>query len=214
MTSKSLLTINNQSFSERDVMQGIQNVLVTLQDTGDLDNATRVLTSLDLLNDVSGKAKAYLLWGMNTWYIQNKPEEDFGDYIESTTSTKRVTVLRYVNVWEQIEKEEIPKSVQRKPLRELIPIAALIQQGFIPTKKEWDKIELASNISELGEVIRGIKGKKPRKSGMKIELERDGSLYVWIDNTKKYLGYLTDANDTDIQNAIERIISGANIIRR
>lgn len=212
--SKALLQINEQTFTERDVMQGIDNVLVHLNDTGDLDSATKVLNSLDALTNVSGKAKAYLLWGMSRWHEQNKPEDDFGDYVESTSSTKRKTVIDYVNVWKQIDEEALPKAVQAKPMRELVPICNLLKQGFVPSKKEWGKIELASNPSELGEVIREIKGKKPRKSGMQITLERDGSLYVWKDDVREYVGFLADEPSELVQKAIERIIAGANIVRK
>lgn len=213
--TKALITINDTSFSEKDVMQGVENVLIDLNDSGDLVKATGVLTSLDRLSNISGKAKAYLLWGMSRWYEQNVPGEDFGDYVESTTGTKRITVSRYINVWKQIDDEQIPKAVQEKPIRELVPIAQLIEQGFIPTKKEWGKIELAANFSELGAVIREIKGKKPRKSGMTIHLDRDGSLHLWKDDVMKYLGFLNvEDGDEDVQKAIERIVSGANIIRK
>lgn len=215
--SKALLVINDQTFTEKDVMQGIDNVLVNLNDTGDLTSATKVLTSLDLLSNISGKAKAYLLWGMNSWYAQNVPGEDFGDYVESTTGTKRITVARYINVWKQIDDEQIPKAVQEKPIRELVPIASLIEQGFIPTKKEWGKIELASNSSELGAVIREIKGKKPRKSSRQNQMERDGSIYTWKNDIRKYVGFFdveTAKTDPDVAEAIEQIISGKPIIRK
>ena len=136
--------------------------------------------------------------------------------MESTTTTKGVTVDRYINVWDKIDQEMIPKAVQEKPMRELVPIASMLSQGFEPTKREWTKIELTSNSSELSAVIREIKGKKPRKSGLTIQMERDGSLYVYKDDDRFYIGYLdlNEEKNPDVEKAIERIISGANIIRR
>ena len=152
---------------------------------------------------------------MSAWYKVNKPQEDFGDYIESTTSTKRVTVQRYVNYWEQVEQERIPKNIQERPMRDLVPIAKMLEQGFEPSKAEWIKLNLASNSSELSEVIREVKGKKPRKSGMKIQIERDGSLYAYKDNRRVYVGFLDLKEQDDLLlKAIERILDGAQIIRR
>ena len=214
MSSKSIITINDQPITEKDVMQGIDNVLVNLNDTGDLAGATKVLNALDTLNNVTGKAKAKLLWGMQRWYAQVKPEEEFSDYIESTTTTKKVTVDRYVSVWTFIDNESIPKAIQKKPMRELVPIANMLKQGFDPSKREWEKIELASNPSELGEVIRKIKKKKARKSKIRLEWDREGSLYLWKENVRKYVGFLVRDGDKDVEEAIERILSGANIIRK
>lgn len=213
-----LAIIDGRGITERDVFSAIDTVLFILNKDGNISQATTVLNTLDRLDNVAGKAKSKLLWGMNLWFNKNKPDDDFGDYVESLSEdgTKRVTVLRYVNVWQQIEDENIPRDVQRKPMRQLVPIATMLEQGFQPTKREWEEINLCSNSSELGEIIRTIKGKKARKSGMTIQMERDGSLYVYVENRRTYLGYLDvkEMDNQDVDKAITRIIDGASIIRR
>jgi len=102
-------------------------------------------------------------------------------------------------------------------MRDLVPISNMLSQGFEPSSKQWTDIHLSSNSSELGEVINKIKGKKPRKSGRTITLERDGSLYTWKNNIRKYVGFLDikeAETDEDVSKAIERIISGSQIIRK
>lgn len=211
-----LALVNGSALTESDVMSAIDGVIVQLHQTGSLQEATKVLNILDQIDNVTGHAKAKLLWGMEIWWRRNK-EDDFGDYVESTSGTKRVTVLRYLNVQECIEQEYIPKSIQSHPMRDLIPIANMLSQGYEPSKKQWDEIHLASNNSEILEVIREIKGKKPRKSGLKIYLEKDGSLNVWKNNKKTYVGFL-DLEEAkinpDVEKAIERLVNGAQIIRR
>jgi hypothetical protein len=210
-----LALIDGKALTKGDVFSAIDNVIVNLNRTGDIQEATKVVNILIEIEGVSGKAKAKLWYGMNEWWEQNKKGEDFADHITSTTPTKhRKTVLEYVNVWEQIEQENIPKKVQAKPMRELVPIANMLAQGYEPTKEQWVSIELADN--DLGDVINRIKKKKPRKSGLKIYLERDGSLNLWKNNQKKYVGFLDikESSDPDIAKAIERIVSGAQIIRR
>lgn len=214
--TKELITINDQSFTEKDVFQGIDSVLIHLNDTGDFSKSIGIFNSLESLESVSGKAKAYLLWGMDRWFSVNKPDEDFGDHIESKSKkgTKRITVLRYVNVWEQIDQERIPKRIQDRPMRELVPIANMLAQGFEPTKAEWDKVYLAQS-GELGEVLSKIKGTKQRKSARKIMMERDGSIWLYKDDKpKKHLGFLNvEEADEDIVQAIEYIIHD-RIIRK
>lgn len=207
--------VNGAALTERDMFSAVDGVVAELNQTGNIQKATQVVSILDRIDNVTGHAKAKLLHGMSAWYKTNKPQDDFGDYIESTTSTKRVTVERYVNVWEQIEQERIPKNIQERPMRDLVPIANMLAQGFEPSKAEWGKINLAANPSELSEVIRAVKGKKPRKSGMTIQLERDGSLYAFKDNKRVYVGYLdlTEWDELKLK-AIERILDGAQIIRK
>lgn len=211
-----LALVDGKVFSNKDMLEAIENTLIQLNDTGNFNQAVKVLNTLDKIDNVTGKAKAYLLWGMSEWSKINKPHENFFDTIESNSNTKSITAQRYVNVWQQIQDENIPKKVQARPMRDLIPVANMLAQGYEPTKKQWDEIELASNSSEILDVIREVKGKKPRKSGLKIYLERDGSLNLWKNNQKKYVGFLDvkEASDPDIAKAIERIVSGAQIIRR
>jgi len=57
-------------------------------------------------------------------------------------------------------------------------------------KNRWKKIELCTNDRELGDVLRKIKGQGPRKSAKVIRLERDGSIYLWKNDVKKFVGFL------------------------
>ncbi len=48
-------------------------------------------------------------------------------------------------------------------------------------------------------------------------MERDGSLYTWMNDEKKYVGFLDVKEaeaDEDVAKAIERIISSSQIIRK
>jgi hypothetical protein len=60
----------------------------------------------------------------------------------------------------------------------------------------------------ISEIIRGIKGKAPRKSSMRIYMERDGTLNAWKGDAKMFVGYLDIASDFElVKKAIERILS-------
>lgn len=216
MMADTLALVDGKVFTSKDMMSAIDNVLIRLNDTGNINQAVKVLNDLDRIDNVTGHAKARLLYGMSIWYEQNK-EDDFSNYVDSVSSTKKVTVERYVNVWQQIEDENIPKKIQSRPMRDLVPIAAMLSQGYEPTKEQWDEIHLASNSSDLSEIIRKVKGKKPRKSGLKIYLEKDGSLNMWKNNQKTYVGWLDveeAKSSPDLEQAIKRIVDSAQIIRR
>lgn len=215
MMNKSIAVIDGHPISEKDFMSAVDNELILLNDTGDINHVMATINMLDRLDNVTGHAKAKLLWGTNEWWLSNKPNENFSEHVESTTSTKKVTVERYINVWKHICDYTIPRKIHSFPMRDLVPIANMLSQGYEPSKEQWNEIQLASNNSEILDVIRTVKGKKPRKSGMKIYLEKDGSLNVWRNNVKSYVGFLDLAeSNPDVAKAIERIVSGAQIIRR
>jgi uncharacterized protein YcaQ len=124
-------------------------------------------------------------------------------------------VDRYVPTWKYIEDCLIPKEIQSRPMRELVPIAMTLKQGYEISKEQWRKIGLCSNDRELDEVLRTVKGKQPRKNARIIKLSRDGSLWGWKNNERYFLGYLNvkEAQDNEIiAEFIEKIKTSAGVI--
>lgn len=215
MKKNQLITVNDVAITEQDFMQGIDNVLIQLHDTGDITYAANVLNGLDKVDNVAGHAKSKLLWGMNEWHKVNKPNEDFGDYVESVSTTKAITAHRYISVWNHIENLDIPKEIHSRPMRELVPIAKTLDQGYDIGKDGWRKINQCANDGELRDVLRKIKGKSERKSARVIKLDRKGSLWGWKDNKKYFLGYLNieeAQKDIVIAEFIEKIKISSGIV--
>lgn len=209
---KALVTFDDgHSLTKRDFMSNIDNELIRLNDTGDINHAVRLIDGLDGLDSVAGHAKARFLWGFNEWWKQNRSDESFPDFIGSTSKkTSRTTVKRYVRTWAYVEDNTFPKEVAERPMRELVPIAMTLAQGYDISARQWRKIELCSNDSELRDVLRDIQGKEPRKSATILRLERDGTINLWKGDVKKFVGYLNlreAETDEDIAKAIEKIKS-------
>lgn len=214
-----LALVDGSALTEKDVMSSIDTVLQRLYETGNLTNAVKVVNIMDKIGEVSGKAKAKLLWGISQWWTETgqaeKRNDTFLDYMESETGSKSVTVGRYVNVWKYIENEDIPADVRERPMRDLIPIANALSQGHDFSKENWKKLARASNSSDVLDIIRTIKGKSPRKNGLQIVLGRDGSLNAYKDDQKYYIGFLEVGDDNEIvQKVISRIVDGAGVTRK
>lgn len=215
-TDTQLAFVDNKSITERDVMSGIDIVLEMLWQTGNLDNVVKASNSLGRIEEVSGKAKAKLWAGWQRWWDETGQEEKrqdtFEDMMETKTGNKGITVKRYINVWKYIDENVIPKEVQILPMRDLIPIASALAQGFDFEKDQWKKLARASNSSEVREIIRSVKGQSPRKGGIQITLDRNGSLYAWKDEKKYYIGVLEVKDENEVvQKAIQRVIDGSQI---
>lgn len=215
MTTKAVISLNGQSLNKKDFMDAVNHEIITLNDTGDINHVMVVLDGLDKVEGITGHAKARLLWAANEWYRSNIPGENFIDHVESTTSIKGVTAKRYITVQRYIEDEVIPKDIQERPMRDLVPIATTLSQGYDLSKDDWRKIRLASSSSELGEILRGIKGKKERKSARLIKLSRDGSIFGYKDNKKYFIGFLNlkeAQDDIVLAEFIEKIKIGAGML--
>jgi DNA-binding TFAR19-related protein (PDSD5 family) len=215
MSNKSLISLHGQPIGRKDFMQAVDQEIITLHDTSDINRVMTVLNGLDEVEGITGHAKAKLLYASNEWYKQNVQGENFGDHVASTTTLKKVTVDRYITVWRYVEDLTIPKEIAERPMRDLVPIAKTISQGYDISKAQWTKIKNTTNDGELRDVLRQIKGKAERKSAKVLRIERDGSLYLYIKGKpKKFIGFLNvkeAEQDVDIANAIEKIKISASI---
>jgi len=213
-----IAVVDGRAFTEQDMFSAIDSVVDELESTGDIQKATSALVALEKLENVSGHAKARLLYGMWLWWLENNSEKPFADYIESRGSeTKKVTVDRYITVQHRIGTGEIPEDVAKLPMRSLVPIAKTLSHGYKITRSQFDKIIKANNSREIEDILRGIKNKEPRKSAMTIQWERDGTLNAWKDNKKSFLGWLDKeayASNELAQKAINRILDNTGIMRK
>lgn len=213
--TKALIELHGQPIGKKDFMTAIDQEIVNLNDTGDINRVMTVLNGLDDVEGITGHAKARLLWASSEWYRQHVPDEVFADHVESTTSIKKATVNRYVAVWRYVEDMTIPKEIAERPMRDLVPIASALKQGFEISKAQWKKIDHAATDGELREVIREIKGAQPKKNSRVIKLARDGSLYGWKNDKRYFIGFLNvkeAADDLVLAEFIEKIKIGAGVV--
>jgi hypothetical protein len=214
--TKSIAVLDGQVLSRKNFMDAIDQEIIHLHDTGDINQVMSVLNGLSSIEDVSGHAKAKLLWASSEWYKQNVPDENFADHVTSTTTIRsKRTVDRYVTTWKYIDDLSIPKQIAERPMRELVPIAMTLKQGYDISKDQWRKIDLCANDGELRDVLRKIKGKSERKSARVIKLQRDGSLYGYKDKKKYFIGFLNvkeAQDDIVLAEFIEKIKIGAGMV--
>lgn len=213
---KSLITIDDHIITRQDFLQSIDNEIVHLHDTGDVNHVMKFLSALDDMEGVTGHAKAKLLWATSEWWKSNKTNENFYDQVETTTSTRAVTAKRYVMVQQYVEDYSIPRDIVERPMRDLVPIASTIKQGYSIDSHGWEKIRLSTTDGELRDALRKIKGKSERKSAKVLRIERDGTINLYIkDKPKKFIGFLNlkEADvDEDIAAAIEKIKVSSGMI--
>jgi len=213
--NKSIAIIDGQVLSRKNFLSAIDQEIIHLHDTGDIQQVMNVLNGLGALEDVSGHAKAKLLWASSEWYRQNVSNENFADHVTSTTAIKKITVDRYVSTWQYIEECVIPKQIAERAMRDLVPIAMTLKQGYDISKEQWRKIDLCASDGELRDILRKIKGKAERKNARVIKMARDGSLYGYKGKQQYFLGYLNikeAENNVVLAEFIEKIKISVGVI--
>lgn len=214
--SSQLALIDGKALTESDVLEAVDLVIDDLYQNNDLSKPTQVLNTLEKIGDVAGKAKAKLLFGIHQWWMENE-KGDFRDYIKTQSPMSPVVVDRYITVQEQLESGAIPEDIAVRPMRDLVPIAKTLSHGHTITRKQYDKIAKANNNSEIQSILRDVKNKAPRKSSMQIYWETDGTLNVWQNGQKVFIGFLDKKayENVDLaRKAINRLLDTSGVIRK
>lgn len=213
--SPSTVFISGKAITEEDVIKVIDTVLLDMKETDSMEQVDIAIDTLLGLQRISGKSLAKLLHGAKSWWKHTM--FNFDDYMESRHGLKAVTIDRYITVWENIQSNAIPPELAERPMRELIPIAKTLSQGFTLTAKTIGSLVKATSLGEIGSILRTVKNKPARKSSLQIEWDRKGSLWLWKNNKRKFVGMLDKegyATDEDVQQAINRILDNSWIKRK
>jgi len=214
--SPSTVFISGKAITEKDVLDAIDNVYQNLINSEDFQQVDQTIDTLLGLQRLSGKSLAKLLYMSKYWWIEHKENENFDDYMESRHGLKKVTIDRYITVWVNIIDGIIPPELASRPMRDLVPIAKALSQGYELTKDVIKRLVKATSNSEIGDILRNVKGKSARKGSRQIRWERDGSIYTWKNNVRKFCGWWDREayeNDVDVREAIN-IMIGERVIKK
>lgn len=194
--------INGRALTEHDALDAVDEVLKDFN----IRNADTAIDTLLGLQHISGKALAKLLHGLKeNW--KDEDNDPFFDHMDMRHKINKTVAERYILVWEMMSTKQIPASVQVRPMRDQIPIAKALEQGYEFKDTDWQKIQKAAHNFEILDIVRKVKGKAPRKSSMQLRLERDGTINLWKNNERKFVGYFdVKSEDEDVKKAIARFL--------
>lgn len=210
--------ISGSIITEKDALSAIDVAIKALRESNDISQIDVAERTLFGLQRISGKALAKLLYEKKLWWKDANQTEirqcTFEDYEKSQHGLSSVLIDRYTIVWEKMQ--EFPSKLQERPIRDLIPIAKAVEQGYEISESQWNKLIKAISNAEVLHILRDeVKGNIPRKSSMRIILERDGTLNAWKGNKKSFVGYVDLISKDELtQKAISRLLSGAGVLRK
>lgn len=167
----------------------------------------------------NGLGLAKLLYLAQHNWDKLEMSDNFVDMMFEGTGLSRTTIERYISVWEKYESNTIPQQYQDRfkllPLKNQIPVAKALEQGYEITDDQWQNIVNSPDNSSLLAEMRIIKGIEPRKGSLVIVLKRNGDLVASYNGVQTFLGWLdpNEKNDPVLEKCIGRIVQGAGILR-
>ena len=202
-----------QSKTEKDWYKRVDEIIVTSVEENNPEIAFHAMESLLNISRFSGKALAKFIYVFHHQWEKFEQRDSLEDRLIDRLGLQPVTIKRYYNVWKFLVEGEVPKEYMDKiklhPIKCLIPIATMYDQGYEVESNQWLALANAPDPSSIGKIIRKIKGKEPKKGSLQLEINwKSGEISAWKDGQKYYVGYLeTKSKEYPVQQAIKRIMS-------
>jgi hypothetical protein len=185
---------------------------------GDLDKATDITRKMIKVAKVANKELSHILYNLNASWNVFKTTEPFLEWAHREVGFHKHTIERYIRVESLLISDriepDIKKELSDRNLTELFPIANMIEQGYEPTRDQWEDILSQPDASSIRQSVREIKEELPRATALILYLEETGTIWAIKDNVRKFVGSLelTDENEI-VKHAIERITRNAGMLR-
>ena len=131
------------------------------------DKAIKLCKFLIGATQLSGLALAKILYKLQKNWWKFNIDEDFTDYIYKEIGKHRHTVERYLAIADMLGNyapRDVRPQLEKMPVGSLAPIAHVVKQGYQLEPEDWEEITQASSPNEVREIVREIKGAKPRRS--------------------------------------------------
>jgi len=187
-------------------------------------NAYIALDNCKMLKSIiktSGLGLAKLLYLIYHYWDEFGIEDNFEDVVYEYVGVHSHTVNRYVRVWGMHAENRVPEEYKQdilgKNIRDQIPIANALVQGYEITKEDWKNLAEAPDYNAVSQIIlEDVKESPGRKSALHIFL--DGMGTIWAkkgDEPKKFVGSLEIHSDEEsVKQSIQRIIKNTGILEK
>ena len=182
--------------------------------------ALNVCKQLVEISKTSGLALAKALYLIKINWDEYDVGDEFTNTVLDYTGLHQHTIDRYVSVWAMFANHNVPKDlleeVIQRNIKDLIPVAKAIEQGYEIDRDNWEAIAEATDFAEVAKIVReDIKQKEPRKGSLQLYMDRTGTIWAFQNDERKFVGSLEVTDEDEVvQKAINRIINGSGIIKQ
>jgi len=197
-------------------MNEVEAVLEKAFKEHDAEYALNACSNLIKIAKVSGKALAKMLYTLKRGWDMFEITDTFEEYAYPRLGLHVHTIDRYIKVEEMLRTlPEEAQSIKDRPIGQLIPIANAVAQGYELNDEDWKRLDQAPTERDVRKAIQEITDKEPRKSGLTIYMDRQGSLWAQTTTEHKFIGSLEIKDDDPIvQKAITRIVDRTGVMKQ
>lgn len=202
--------------ARQTMLEQVDEIMLDAKSRGGLAGATAALNAANQLisiQKVSGLGLAKLLYELNHDWTYFEVDAEFSDFAFETLGIAKITIGRYIGVWEKFAEESMPLELMDRPIKDQVAISKMLEQGYEPDEEQWEHLINAPDNNTVLANIREIKGVEPRAFSLILRLARNGDLKALKGGDTYHIGWLNVMDDDPVvQKAINRLIT-AGVIR-
>ena len=215
-----LVTSFDQSLDTEDlsILDRIDKILAEAVKQKDAYIALNACKTLVQVSKTSGLGLAKILYYIYTDWEDFGIEDKFEDIVYEYVGLHKYTVHKYVRVWAMHQENRIPakyeQDIMQRNIKEQIPIANALVQGYDINEDNWEKLSNASDFNEVARIVReDIKNKEPSIDALRLRLDNMGAIWAYKAGEKRLVGALNikDADEI-VKQAVQRIINNCGIM--
>ena|SRR3989337_1568787 len=222
MTQDDLMIVTSfdQSLDTEDlsILDRIDKILAEAVKQKDAYIALNACKTLVQVSKTSGLGLAKILYYIYTDWEDFGIEDKFEDIVYEYVGLHKYTVHKYVRVWAMHQENRIPakyeQDIMQRNIKEQIPIANALVQGYDINEDNWEKLSNASDFNEVARIVReDIKNKEPSIDALRLRLDNMGAIWAYKAGEKRLVGALNikDADEI-VKQAVQRIINNCGIM--
>jgi hypothetical protein len=215
-----LVTSFDQSIATEDlsILDRIDSILDEAVKAKNAYIALNACKSLVRVAKTSGIGLAKMLYHIYSKWDEFEINDAFEDIVYEYVGLHKYTVQKYVRVWAMHQENKIPEKYEQdilqRNIKEQIPIANALVQGYKIDDENWDKLVDASDFTEVAKIVReDIKKKEPSIDALRLYLTKMGAIMAYKGGKTRMVGTL-NIRDVDeiVKQAIQRIINNCGIM--
>lgn len=199
--------------AEKEIYAKVDVIIQEAVEEGNPRKGFQAMEGLLSVGRVAGLALAKFIYIFKFQWSKFNSPHSFEQEAEEYLGLQAITIKRYYRVWKMLVEGEIPKEYLEKlkllPMRSLIPISNLQEQGYEAEDKDWLRLSNAPDLASINKIIREIKGTEPRKGSIQGEWDAEQrQLTVWKDGKPHFVGFQYDERDEVVVAFLTRLFDG------
>lgn len=205
--------------AEKEFMEAVNYKVREAIENKDVRSIVNIGKSLLGIAQVTGIAFSEFVYTVEACWNELKQRDNFFAWAEDEFGRDKATIERHLRIWQMFVSGDVPKEYVDKfktmPIRVLIPIASMWNQGYEVTDLQWKKLSNAPDPTTVSKLIKEITGKEVREGALNIEWVKEQKSFVgWKDGKPHTISLMYDEDDEVCQQMLARLAGGGRALEK